>query len=211
VSDQKDNTQDSSKNTKFAKQPIAVILPKIGKTNALSKPVTSNSVSTPQVSKGVNNAKVISPGMFRISPDKVSREAKKVPNTVSASSRTKPITVSQPSVITKKNVNFDLNGLSSTRVDNTKTRRPQPKSNTKNNRVPSVSKSSRSKNKEAKVEEHHRNLLLSKKNKHISSACNNSKIDSRDVISKVVCAVWCISLRDWVTTYYQSGSFVIRI
>nr|GEY98689.1 hypothetical protein [Tanacetum cinerariifolium] len=29
VSDQKDNTQDSSKNTKFAKQPIAEILPKI--------------------------------------------------------------------------------------------------------------------------------------------------------------------------------------
>nr|GEX19942.1 hypothetical protein [Tanacetum cinerariifolium] len=41
----------------------------------------SNSVSTPQVSKGVNNAKVIAPGMFRIGPDKSSREAKKVPNT----------------------------------------------------------------------------------------------------------------------------------
>nr|GFA84035.1 hypothetical protein [Tanacetum cinerariifolium] len=74
-------------------------------------------------------------------------------------------------------------------VDNTKTRRPQPRSNTKNDRVPSVSKSSRSKNKEAKVEEHHRNLLLSKNNKHISSACNNSKIDSQDVISKFVCAM----------------------
>nr|GFC00597.1 hypothetical protein [Tanacetum cinerariifolium] len=130
VSDQKDNTQDSSKNTKFAKQPNVEILSKIVETNALSKPVTSNSVSTPQVSKGVNNAKVISPGMFRISPDKVSREAKKVPNTVSASSRTKPITVSQPNVITKKNMNSDLNGLSSTGLDNTKTRRPQPRSNT---------------------------------------------------------------------------------
>nr|GFB81720.1 hypothetical protein [Tanacetum cinerariifolium] len=32
-------------------------------------------------------------------------------------------------------------------VDNTKTRRPHPRSNTKNDRVPSVSKSSRSKNK----------------------------------------------------------------
>nr|GFA06489.1 hypothetical protein [Tanacetum cinerariifolium] len=71
---------------------------------------------------------------------------------------------------------------------NTKTRRPQPRSNTKNDRVPSVSKSSRSKNKEVKVEEHHRNLQLSKKNKHISSACNNSKIDSQNVISKVICA-----------------------
>nr|GFA57220.1 hypothetical protein [Tanacetum cinerariifolium] len=43
VSDQKDNSQDS---------------------------ITSNSVSTPQVSKGVNNDKVIAPGMFRISLDK---------------------------------------------------------------------------------------------------------------------------------------------
>nr|GFC48538.1 hypothetical protein [Tanacetum cinerariifolium] len=188
VSDQNDNTQDSSKNTKFVKQPNVEILSKIGETNALSKPVTSNSVSTPQVSKGVNNSKVITPGMFRISPDKISREAKKVPNTVSASSRTKPITVSQPSVITKKGMNSNSNGLSSTGLDNTKTRRPQPRSNTKNDRVPSTSKSSQSKNKEVKVEEHHRNLLFSNKNKHRSSACNNSKIDSQDVISKVVCA-----------------------
>nr|GFC46790.1 hypothetical protein [Tanacetum cinerariifolium] len=108
--------------------------------------------------------------MFRINPSKTSREEKNVPNTVSASARTKPITVSQLNVITKKNVNSDLNGLSSTGVDNTKTRRPQPRSNTKNDRVPSVSKSSRSKNKEAKVEEHHRNLLLSKNNEHMSSA-----------------------------------------
>nr|GFB58582.1 retrovirus-related Pol polyprotein from transposon TNT 1-94 [Tanacetum cinerariifolium] len=115
-------------------------------------------------------------------------------------------------------MNSDLNGLSSTGVDNTKTRRPhprsnikidrvpsaskssrnknkeaetrrpQPRSNTKNDRVPSASKSSRSKNKEVKVEEHHRNLLLSKKNKHSSLACNNSKINSQDGISKVVCA-----------------------
>nr|GFC76512.1 hypothetical protein [Tanacetum cinerariifolium] len=86
--------QDSSKNTKFAKQPNVEILPKIGVTNALSKPVTSNSVSTPPVSKGMNNDKVITPGMFRISPDKISREAKKVPNTVSASARRKLTTVS---------------------------------------------------------------------------------------------------------------------
>nr|GFB25402.1 hypothetical protein [Tanacetum cinerariifolium] len=164
-------------------------LPKVGKTNALSKPITSNSVSTPQESKGVNNDKVIAPGMFRINPSKTSREEKKVPNTVSASARTKPITVSQPYVINKKDVNSDLNGLSSIGIDNTKSRRPQPRSNTKHDRVPSASKSSRSKNKEAEVEEHHRNLLLSKNNKLISSACNNIKIDSQDVISKVVCAM----------------------
>nr|GFA80528.1 hypothetical protein [Tanacetum cinerariifolium] len=142
VFDQKDNTQDTSENTKFAKQPIVENLSKVGKTNALSKPVTSNLVSTPQESKGVNNDKVIAPGMFRNNPSKTSREEKHVPNTVSARVRTKPITVSQPHVITKKNVNYDLNGLSSTGVDNTKTRRPQPRSNTKYDRVPSATKSS---------------------------------------------------------------------
>nr|GFB03614.1 integrase, catalytic region, zinc finger, CCHC-type, peptidase aspartic, catalytic [Tanacetum cinerariifolium] len=123
-----------------------------------------------------------------INPSETSREEKQVPNKVRASARTKPITVSQPHVITKKDVNYDLNGLSSIGVDNTKTRRPQPRSNSKHDRVPSVSKSSRSKNKEVEVEEHHRNLLLSKNNKHISSACNNIQIDSQNVISKVVCA-----------------------
>nr|GEY14917.1 reverse transcriptase domain-containing protein [Tanacetum cinerariifolium] len=189
VFDQKDNTQDLSKNTKFAKQPIVENLPKIGKKNALSKPVTSNSVSTPQESKGVNNDKVIAPGMFRINPSKTSREEKHMPNIVRASARTKPIIVSQPHVITKKDMNSNLNGLSSTGVNNTKTRRLKPRSNTKNDRVPSVSKSIRSQNKEAKVEEHHRHSLLSKNNKHISSACNNIKIDSPDVISKVICAM----------------------
>nr|GEU32581.1 integrase, catalytic region, zinc finger, CCHC-type, peptidase aspartic, catalytic [Tanacetum cinerariifolium] len=76
VSDQRDNTQVTSENTKFVKQLIVENLPKVGETNALSKPVTSNSVSTPQESKGVNNDKVIGPGMFRINPSKTSREEK---------------------------------------------------------------------------------------------------------------------------------------
>ncbi|GJQ93545.1 hypothetical protein Tco_0004684 [Tanacetum coccineum] len=100
-------------------------LPNIDKTHALSKPVTSNSVPTPQESKVVNNDKVIAPRMFRINPFKPSREEKYVPNKVRASVRTNPITVSQPHVITKKDVNFNSNGLSFTGVDNTaKTRRP---------------------------------------------------------------------------------------
>nr|GEV64298.1 integrase, catalytic region, zinc finger, CCHC-type, peptidase aspartic, catalytic [Tanacetum cinerariifolium] len=88
-----------------------------------------------------------------------------------------------------KKVSDQKGNTQDTRIDNTKTRRPQPRSNTKNDRVPSASKSSRSQNKEAEVEEHHRNLLLSKNNKHISSACNNIKIDSQDVISKFVCVM----------------------
>nr|GEZ62689.1 hypothetical protein [Tanacetum cinerariifolium] len=114
VSDQKDNTHDTSANTKFAKQSIVEILPKVSETHALSKPVTSNTVSTPQESKGVNNDKVIAPGMFRINSFKTSREEKHVPNTVRASTRTKTITISQPPIFTKKDVNSDSNGLSST-------------------------------------------------------------------------------------------------
>ncbi|GJW00971.1 hypothetical protein Tco_1556222 [Tanacetum coccineum] len=160
VSDQVDTTKGTSTNTKFANQ-------KVDETNDLSNPVTSNSVPTPQESKNV-----IAPGMFRINPFKPSREEKYVPNKVRASVRTTPITVSQPHVVTKKDVNSDSNGLSSTGVDNTaKTRRPQPRSNTKNDRVPSASKSSCNKNKEVEVEEHHRNLLLSKNKKHMSSEC----------------------------------------
>nr|GEU49838.1 hypothetical protein [Tanacetum cinerariifolium] len=64
-------------------------------------------------------------------------------------------------------------------IDNTKTRRPQPRSNTKNDRVPSTSKSSCIKNKEVEVEEHRRNLLLSKNKKHMSSTCNNVKFDTQ--------------------------------
>nr|GEV28014.1 retrovirus-related Pol polyprotein from transposon TNT 1-94 [Tanacetum cinerariifolium] len=196
VFEQKDTTRGTSANTKFTKQSI------LGKphsssktklyavTHALSKPVTSNSISTPQESKVVRNDKMITPGMFRINPFKPSREEKYVPNKVRASVRTNPIIVSQPLVITKKVVNSDSNSLSPTGVDNiAKTRRPQPRSNTKNDRVPSVSKSSCNKNKEVEVEEHPRNLLLSKNKKHMSSKCNNVKLATQNVKSKVVCAM----------------------
>nr|GFB00454.1 hypothetical protein [Tanacetum cinerariifolium] len=169
---QKDNIRGTSTNTKFAKQSILGKPPKVGEIHALSKTVTSNSIPTPQESKVVKNDKVVALGMFRINPFKTSREEKHVTNNVRASARIKPITVSQPPVITKKDVNSDSNGLSSTEIDNTKTRRPQPRSNTKNDRVPYASKSSRSKNKGVEVEEHHRNLLLSKNTKHMPSAWN---------------------------------------
>nr|GEY69928.1 retrovirus-related Pol polyprotein from transposon TNT 1-94 [Tanacetum cinerariifolium] len=127
--------------------------------------------------------------MFRINPFTPSREEKHVPNKVRASVRTKPITISQPPVINKKVVNSDSNGLSSTGVDNTKTRRPQPRSNTMTDRVPSASKSSQSKNKEVEVEEYHRKLMLSRNKKHMSSECNNVKLATQNVKSKVVCAM----------------------
>ncbi|GKC12149.1 hypothetical protein Tco_1008931 [Tanacetum coccineum] len=98
---------------------------KVVETIDLTKPVTSHSVPKTQESKVVNNEKVIAPGMFRINPLKNSREDNFVPNKqVKASVRTKPITVSQPHVITKQDVNSN-SSLSSTRVKSTtETRRP---------------------------------------------------------------------------------------
>nr|GEY16152.1 hypothetical protein [Tanacetum cinerariifolium] len=124
--------------------------------------------------------------MFRINPFKRSRKEKYAPNNVRASIRTNPITISQTPVITKKVVNSDSNGLSST---NTKIRRPQPRINIKNDRVPSASKSSCRKNKGVVVEEHPRNFMLSKNKKHMSSECNNVKLATQNVNSKVVYAM----------------------
>ncbi|GJU13624.1 retrovirus-related pol polyprotein from transposon TNT 1-94 [Tanacetum coccineum] len=155
--EQKDTTKGTSANTKFAKQSILGIppfssrpklyvvtplpkskaIPKIDKSHALSNPITSNSVPTPQELRVVNND--------------------------------------------KKVVNSDSNGFSSTGVDfSTKTRRPQLRSNTRNDMVPFACKSSCIMNKEVKVEDHPRNLLLSKNKKHMSSECNNIKLAIRN-------------------------------
>ncbi|GJQ99335.1 hypothetical protein Tco_0522320 [Tanacetum coccineum] len=162
VSEQKDTTHGTSTNTKFAKQsikppsssrpklyvvtplPKSKAIPKIDESHALSKPVTSNSVPTPTESKVVKNDNVISPGIFRINPFKASRVDNFVPNKhVKASVRTKPITVSQPHVITKNDVNSKTNGFSPKDVKSTtRTRRPQPRNNPKSDKVPFKSKSS---------------------------------------------------------------------
>ncbi|GJW82462.1 retrovirus-related pol polyprotein from transposon TNT 1-94 [Tanacetum coccineum] len=165
---------------------------KVNKTHDLSNPVTSNSVPTTEESKVFDNDKVIAPRMFRINPFKNPRVEKFVPNKPSkASVRTNPITASQPHVIIKKAVNSNSNGFSSTGVDNTtKTRRPQPRSNTKNDRVPSASKSSRIMNKEVDVEDHPRNLQVSTNKKPLSSECNNIKLAIRNDKSEIVCAMY---------------------
>ncbi|GJW50253.1 retrovirus-related pol polyprotein from transposon TNT 1-94 [Tanacetum coccineum] len=55
--------------------------------------------------------------------------------------------------------------------------------------IPSESKSSCIKNKEVEVEEHPRNLLLSKNKKHMSSECNNVKLVIRNDKSEVICSM----------------------
>ncbi|GJU22757.1 retrovirus-related pol polyprotein from transposon TNT 1-94 [Tanacetum coccineum] len=194
-SEQNDTVKGTSANTKFAKpsilgkppsqpfrnqsvvrQPIAFqserakfsktrYIPKVDVNNDLTKPVTSHSISDTQESKVVKNDKLIAPGIFRINTLQNSRVDKVVPNKpVKASVRTKPITVSQPHVNTKKDVNSDSNGLSSTR------------------------------NKEVEVEDHIRNLLLSKNQNHVSSECNNIKLAIHNDKSEVVCAMLNLSV-----------------
>ncbi|GJS69395.1 hypothetical protein Tco_0702236 [Tanacetum coccineum] len=215
VSEQQDTIIGTSLKTKFTRQsilgkppssfkskiyyvtpfPNSKVIPKVGKTNALLKPVTSNSAPSTRELKVVKNDNVLAPGLFRINPSKTSKVDNVMTNKpVKASVRTKRITTSQPYVITKKDVNSNSNGLSSTGADNTtKTRRPQPRSNTKKDRVPFASKSSYVKNKEFEVEEHHRNLLLSKNKKHMLSECNNIKLVIRNDKSEVICAIANVS------------------
>ncbi|GKF06702.1 hypothetical protein Tco_0037370 [Tanacetum coccineum] len=125
--------------------------------------------------------------MSQINPLKNSRVDDFVPNKhVKARVRTKSITVSQPHVIIKKDVNSNINGLSSTIVESTaKTSRLQTRRNLNNDRIPSASTSSCLSNNLETVEEHHRNLPSSKILNHRSSECNNIKLVTRNDKSEV--------------------------
>nr|GEY13420.1 putative reverse transcriptase domain, ribonuclease H-like domain, aspartic peptidase domain protein [Tanacetum cinerariifolium] len=125
-----------------------------------------------------------------INPFKASRVDNCVPNKhVKTSVRTKPITVSQPHVITKKDVNSIISGFSPKNFESTtRTRRPRPRNNPKNDKVPSKSKSSCLSNKLEKIEENHKSLQSSNYLDHTSSECNNIKLAIRNEKSKVICA-----------------------
>ncbi|GJU44359.1 hypothetical protein Tco_1201625 [Tanacetum coccineum] len=159
VSDQKDTNKGTSANTKFAKQsilgkpPSSSRFPKVGETNALSKPVTSNSVPSSRESTVVNNERVIAPGIFRINPFKASRN----------------------------DVNSKTNGFSPKDIrSTTRTRRPKPWNNPKSDKVPFKSKSGCLSNKLEKIEENHRSLQSSHYPNHTSSECNNIKLAFRN-------------------------------
>nr|GEY11646.1 retrovirus-related Pol polyprotein from transposon TNT 1-94 [Tanacetum cinerariifolium] len=86
----------------------------------------------------------------------------------------------------KENVSSNSVNASSTGLVHTaRTRRPLPKGNTRNARVPSASKSSEVK-KNVTVEDHRRTLLLSKNQKTMSSKCNNIKLAIWNDKSKIV-------------------------
>ncbi|GJU61914.1 hypothetical protein Tco_1243749 [Tanacetum coccineum] len=211
VSEQKDTTKGTSVNTQFRKQsilgkppssssgpklyfvtplPKSKVIIKVGESNALSKLVTSNSAPFSRESIVVNNEKVTAPRIFRINPFKALRVDNFVPNKhVKASARTKPITVSQPHVITKKDVNFITNGFSSKNIESTtRTRRPQLMNNLKSDKVPFKSKSSCLSNKLEKIKENHRSLQSSDYPDHTSYACNNIKLTIQNEKYEVICA-----------------------
>nr|GEX34905.1 hypothetical protein [Tanacetum cinerariifolium] len=75
-------------------------------------------------------------------------------------------------------------------VHTARTRRPQPKGNTKNARIPPASKSSEVK-KIVTVEDHRRTLLLSKNQKTMSSESNKIKLAIRNDKSEIVCDTCC--------------------
>nr|GEU86414.1 hypothetical protein [Tanacetum cinerariifolium] len=165
------------------------VLPKIDESNTLSKPVTSNRIT--KVSNIVKNERLIAPGIFRINPFEASRVDKFVPNKhVKASVRTKLITVSQPHVIIKKDVNSNTNGFSLKNVESTtRTKRLQPRNNPKNDKVPSRSKSSCLSNNLDKIEENHRSLQSCNYPDHTSSECNNIKLAIRNEKYEVFCSM----------------------
>ncbi|GJV05291.1 reverse transcriptase domain-containing protein [Tanacetum coccineum] len=100
VSEQKGTTKGTRTTTMFTKQsilekppssykpklysvtpfPKSTVLPKVDKTNALSKPVTSNSAPSTRESKVVKTVNVIAPRIFRSNPSKTSRVDNVVPN-----------------------------------------------------------------------------------------------------------------------------------
>nr|GEU82908.1 hypothetical protein [Tanacetum cinerariifolium] len=146
----------------------------------------SHSVPQPREFNVVKHRNVIAPRMFKINPPQTPR-VDLVPNKQSSASiRTNPIANSQRHVTFKENVSSDMVTASSTVLVHTaRTRRPQPKGNTRNARILSASKSSEVK-KNVTVEDHRRTLLLSKNQKTMSSECNNIKLTIQNDKSKIV-------------------------
>nr|GEX78114.1 integrase, catalytic region, zinc finger, CCHC-type, peptidase aspartic, catalytic [Tanacetum cinerariifolium] len=128
--------------------------------------IPSHSVPQPREFDVVKHSNVIAPGMFKIDPSQTSRE----------------------------NMSSDMVNSSSTGlVHIARNRRPQPKGNTRNDKVPSASKSSEAK-KNVIIEDHRRNLSLSKNQKTMSSERNNIKLAIWNDKSKIICGTCCPNL-----------------
>nr|GEX84583.1 copia protein [Tanacetum cinerariifolium] len=138
------------------KPKLSVVTPHSKKLHASTQ---SHSVPQPKEFNVVKHKNVIAPGMFKINPSQTPRE------NVSSNMATASFIVL---------------------VHTARTRRPQPKGNTRNARVPSTSKSSEVK-KIVTVQDHRRTLLLSKNQKTMSSKCNNITLAIWNDKSEIVC------------------------
>ncbi|GJT38774.1 hypothetical protein Tco_0938639 [Tanacetum coccineum] len=123
----------------------------------------------------MKNDNMIASGMFRINPSKTSREDKFMPiNKVRESVRTNRITVLQPHLITKKDVNSITNGFSPKNVESTtRTRRPQPRNNHKSDKYVNGMKS-RKKNQSANVSKSENQM------KHKANVMKSKTLSSED-------------------------------
>nr|GEX06421.1 hypothetical protein [Tanacetum cinerariifolium] len=136
-----ENTSESMKNTPETSVTPHVDKPKLSAVTPHSKKLhasmPSHSVPQPREFNVVKHMNVISPGMFKINPSQTPK-VDLVPNKQSSASiRTNPITNSQRHVFVKENVCSNTVTASSTRLVHTaRTRRPQPKGNTRNVKVP---------------------------------------------------------------------------
>nr|GEW56856.1 hypothetical protein [Tanacetum cinerariifolium] len=142
TSESMNNTSGTSVTPHVDKPKLSIVTPHSKKLHAS---ILSHSVPQPREFNVVNHRNVIAPGMFKINPSQTSRE----------------------------NVSFDtVNASSIGLVHTARTRRPQPKGNIRNTRVPSASKSSEVK-KNVIVEDHRRTLFLSKNQKTMSYELNS--------------------------------------
>nr|GEY72217.1 hypothetical protein [Tanacetum cinerariifolium] len=141
------NTSESMINTSRMSVTPHVDKPKLSAVTPYSKKfhasMPSHSVPQPREFNVVKHRNMIALGMFKVNPSQTSR-VDLVPNKQSSASiRTNPITNSQRHVTFKENVSSDtVTAFSTGLVHTARTRRPQPKGNTRNARVPSASKSS---------------------------------------------------------------------
>nr|GEZ40239.1 hypothetical protein [Tanacetum cinerariifolium] len=158
--------------------------PKLSAVTPLSKKLhatmPSHSVPQPREFNVVKHRNVIAPVMFKINPSQMPRVDLVPIKQSSAIIRINLITNSQRHVIVKENVSSNTVTASSIGLVHTaKTRRPQPKGNTRNARVPFASKISKVK-KIITIEDHRRTLLLSKNRKTMSSECNHIRLAIRN-------------------------------
>nr|GEU41473.1 hypothetical protein [Tanacetum cinerariifolium] len=161
-----ENTSESMRNTSGTvvtphvdKPKLSVVTPHSKKLHAS---IPSHFVPQPREFNFMNHRNVIALGMFKINPSHTSRVDLVPKKQSSASIRTNPITNSQRHVTFKEIVRSDTVTASSTGLVHTaRTRRLQPKGNTRISRAPFASKSTEVK-KNVIVEDHRRTLLLSK-------------------------------------------------